>query len=304
MEHQPPPLFARGPAPFVRLVFFVTVAVLLMVLDARYRYMEPLRQGLLWIAYPIQVAATAPVSAFERVRDFFATQASLQSENAELRAARLKDARDLLTLESLREENAKLRSLLAARDAVKGGEPISASIIYIGRDPFSRKVIIDRGSQAGIEAGQPVIDAGGVIGQVTRVHPLIAEVTLVIDKDHAVPIVNQRTGLRGVAFGSGDGSTMELRFVAPNVDVQANDVLVTSGIDGVYPPNLPVAKVQRIDRDASTPFARIALAPTGGPGQNREVLVLAKLEAPPAYPEASPEPTKRPTRRRAPAARP
>lgn len=298
MEHQPPPLFVRGPAPLVRLVFFVTLSILLIVLDVRYRYMEPLRQGLLWIAYPMQRAATAPVNAFERVREFFATQASLQSENAELRAARLNDAKDLLTLEGLREENAQLRRLLKAQESVRNAEAVFATVIYLGRDPFSRKVIVDKGSQSGVEAGQPVIDAGGVIGQVTRVHPLIAEVTLVIDKDHAVPVINQRTGLRGVAFGSGDGATMELRFLAPNVDVQAGDMLLTSGIDGVYPPNLPVARVQRVDRDASTPFARIVLNPVGGPGQNRELLILSKLESPPPYPDAAPEQVKRPTRRR------
>jgi rod shape-determining protein MreC len=288
----------RGPAPFVRLVFFSILAVFLMVLDARYKYMEPLRQGLLWIAYPIQRVATAPIESFERLRDFFSTQASLQRENSELRAERLKAAQDVLKLRGLEDENGRLRALVGARDSRERQDAVFAEIVYLGRDPFSRKVIIDKGSQAGVEVGQPVIDAGGVVGQVTRVHPLIAEVTLVIDKEHAVPIIIMRTGFRAVAFGAGDGTSMELRYIAPSIDVQQGDTLVTSGIDGVYPANLPVAKVQRVDRDASYAFARISLIPAGAPGSNREVLVLAKPTAQPDYPEPPAEAATRPQRRR------
>jgi rod shape-determining protein MreC len=299
MEYHPPPLFVRGPAPFVRLVFFVVLSAFLMVLDARFKYMEPLRQGLLWVAYPIQRAATAPIDAFGRVREFFVTQATLQSENAQLRAERLKDSEDLLKLQALQQENATLRSLLAARERA-GGRGTFAEIVYLGRDPFSRRVIIDKGSQEGIEAGRPVIDATGVVGQVTRVHPLVAEVTLVIDKEHAVPVVSLRNGLRGIAFGAGDGRSLELRFMPANADIEAGDTLVTSGLDGVYPAGLPVAKVQRVDRDASYQFARILLAPVGAPGSNKEVLVLSKPELVPAYPEDVQEPVKRPQRARRP----
>ncbi|MEO7403056.1 MAG: rod shape-determining protein MreC [Burkholderiales bacterium] len=298
MEHQAPPLFVRGPAPIVRLVFFVALAIFLMILDARFKYIEPLRQSLLWIAYPMQRVATAPIALFDRGREFFTSQTTLQRENAELRAERLKAAQDLLTLEALRQENSSLRATLDAKGRVEV-PALFAEVIYLGRDPFSRKVIIDRGSQGGVEVGQPVIDSTGVIGQVTRVHPLIAEVTLVIDKEHAVPIVVTRTGLRGIAFGSGDGTTMELRYLAANVDVAANDTLVTSGIDGVYPAGLPVATVQRVDKDANQAFARITLAPIGRPGQGKEVLVLGKPEARPDYPEDAREAPKRPTRRRA-----
>jgi rod shape-determining protein MreC len=296
MEYQPPPLFVRGPAPIVRLVFFVLLAIFLMVLDTRYKYMEPLRQGLLWIAYPIQRVATAPIALFDRGREFFTSQTTLQRENAELRVERLKAAQDLLTLESLRDENKALRATLDAKERLRN-VGIYAEVIYLGRDPFSRKVIVDKGSQAGIELGQPVIDATGLVGQVTRVHPLIAEVTLVIDKEHSVPTVVSRTGLRAIAFGSGDGTTMELRYLAANVEINAGDTLVTSGIDGVYPPGLPVATVQRVDKDASQAFARITLQPAGRPGQGKEVLVLSKPEARPDYPEEPREAPKRPTRR-------
>jgi rod shape-determining protein MreC len=300
MEHTPPPLFVRGPAPFVRLVFFSLLAIFLMVLDARFKYMEPLRQGLLWIAYPIQRAATAPITLAEQVTGFFVSQAKLQNENATLRGERLQAAQDLLRLQALEQENVQLRALLGAR----GRAPTSAifaEMVYHGRDPFVRKVIIDRGSQDGVEPGQPVIDVGGVVGQVTRVHPLIAEVTLVIDKEHAVPVQVVRNGLRGVAYGSGDGTTMELRFMATNAEIDAGDTLVTSGIDGVYPAGLPVARVQRVDRAAGYSFARITLTPAGAPGQNREVLVLSKPVAAEPYPEEEKAPARKgPRSRRAP----
>jgi rod shape-determining protein MreC len=285
MEHAPPPLFVRGPTPLVRVFFFGMLAVFLMVLDARFKFMEPLRQGLLWIAYPIERVATAPVTLFDRVSDFFVSQARLQRENGELRSEKLRSAEDLLRLQALQTENEHLRALVDARQR-GGGTATFAEIVYLGRDPFSRKVIIDKGSQSGIELGRPVMDAGGVIGQVTRVHPLVAEVTLVIDKEQSTPVQILRNGLRGVAFGSGDGSTMELRYMAANAEINNGDVLVTSGIDSVYPFGLPVATVTRIDKDASYAFARIICTPTGGPGQNKEVLVLSKASsAPAAYPE-------------------
>lgn len=296
MDSTPPPLFVRGPAPFVRVVFFSLLALFLMVLDARFGYMEPLRQGLLWIAYPIQRAATAPIALAEQVTGFFVSQAKLQQENAQLRGERLKASQDLLRMQSLEQENAQLRALLGARERAPS-KGVFAEIVYLGRDPFTRKVIIDRGSQDGIEPGQPVIDVGGVIGQVTRVHPLIAEVTLVIDKAHPVPVQVVRNGLRGVAYGSGDGTTMELRFMATNAEIDAGDLLVTSGIDGVYPSGLPVAKVQRVDRAAGYQFARITLIPSGGPGQNREVLVLSKAQAAEPYPEDEKPPARRGPRR-------
>lgn len=295
MDRTPPPLFVRGPTPFVRVIFFSMLAILVMVLDARFGYMEPLRRGLQWIAYPIQRVAAVPVALVERVSEFFVSQAQLQEENATLRGERLQSAQDVLRLQALEQENAQLRSLLSARERQQVMS-VFAEIVYHGRDPFSRKVIIDRGSQHGIEPGQPVIDVGGVIGQVTRVHPLISEVTLVIDQEHSVPVRVVRNGLRGVAYGSGDGTTMELRFMATNAEIENGDLLVTSGVDGVYPPGLPVAKVQRVDRAAGFSFARITLLPAGGPGQNREVLVLSKVEAEVAYPQEEKSAPKRAVR--------
>jgi rod shape-determining protein MreC len=284
MEYAPPQFFHRGPAPIARLTFFALLSVLLMVLDARFRYAEPMRQLLALAVYPLQQLAIAPVSALAHSRDFFATQARLRAENAELRGIKLKDAEALLALEAVRSENEQLKRLLAARERLSG-DSIFAEIVYAGRDPFSRKVIIDRGGQHGIALGAPVIDAAGVIGQVTRVQPLLAEVTLVTDKDHAIPVQVVRNGLRGVAYGSGDGTTMELRHMAANAEVEKGDLLATSGIDGVYPRGLPVARIVRIERDAAYAFAKIVAQPVGGTDQHRQVLVLARMDDTPAWAE-------------------
>ena len=284
MEHQPPPFFNRGPAPLVRLAFFVSLAILLMVLDARFRYAEGVRQVVALAAYPIQRVAMAPVDLFHAVANYFSSTAALQEENAALRAKQLRAAPELLRLESLKEENDQLRRLLEARERLPG-TAVFAEILYAARDPFSRKVVIDKGSQNSIRAGQPVIDDVGVIGQVTRVYLLMSEVTLLSDKDQAIPLQVQRNGLRAVAYGGAEGDMLDLRFMAANADIRNGDTLVTSGIDGTYPPGLPVATVARIERDAAYAFAKITLTPTAGTERYRQVLVLsgeARLPPPPA----------------------
>jgi rod shape-determining protein MreC len=285
MDTTPPPFFNRGPAPLVRLAFFGFLAVMLMVLDARFRYTEPLRQAVALAAYPLQQAALAPVRVAESIFDYFVSKSALERENTELRARHLEVARDLVALEALAAENAQLRRLMEARERSQRKSTL-AEILYAGRDPFSRKVVVDRGAAHGVAAGLAVIDDVGVVGQVTRVHPMLAEVTLITDKNQAIPVQVVRNGLRAVAFGAGDGETLDLRFMAANADIQNGDVLVTSGIDGTYPEGLPVAKVSRIERDASYQFAKISCTPAAGTGRHRHVLVLSQDSAvPPAPPE-------------------
>ena len=255
-------------------MFFVVLALLLMVLDARFRYTETLRAGLALLAYPIQRVAMAPVQVAVGVADFFSSQVRLQRDNDALREKQLQLAKDMVTLEALAADNAQLRRLVEARERLPRKSTL-AEILYAGRDPFSRKVIIDKGGRDGIQPGLPVVDDVGVIGQVTRVYPLLAEVTLITDKDHAIPVQVVRNGLRAVAYGAGDGATLDLRFMAANADILNDDVLVTSGIDGTYPPGIPVAKVARIERDAAYAFAKIACVPAAGTDRHNQVLVLA-----------------------------
>ena len=296
MEHQPPPFFNRGPAPLVRLTFFVSLAILLMVLDARFRYAESVRQVVALAAYPIQRVAMAPVDLFLGVANYFSTTTTLREENTALKTKQLRAAPDLLQLEALKEENNQLRRLLEAQERLPR-KSVFAEILYAARDPFSRKVVIDKGAQSGIAAGQPVIDDVGVIGQVTRVYLLMSEVTLLSDKDQAIPLQVLRNGLRAVAYGGAEGGMLDLRFMAANADIKNGDTLVTSGIDGTYPPGLPVATVARIERDAAYAFAKITLAPTAGTDRYRQVLVLSN-EANPAPPETEPPARKPPKPKR------
>jgi rod shape-determining protein MreC len=300
MDTAPPPFFNRGPAPLVRLAFFGVLAIFLMVLDARFRYAEPLRQALVMVAYPLQQAALAPVRTVETMADYFSSKAQLQKENDALRARALQSAKDLMTMEALTGENAQLRRLTDARQRLPRSSTL-AEIQYAGRDVFSRKVIVDKGESDGLQAGLAVIDDIGVVGQVTRVHATLAEVTLVTNKDHAIPVQVARNGLRAVAFGTGDGATLDLRYMAANADVQNGDMLVTSGIDGTYPPGLPVARVSRIERDAAYAFAKITCMPAAGTDRHRQVLVLSPDPSqvpPPAATADTPSKTGKPRRAR------
>ncbi len=273
MEHSPPPFFKRGPAPLARLAFFASLSVALLVLDARFRYAEGLRSVLALAVHPLQLAVNAPLELAERAAGYFTSQARLREENAALRAKLLAASQAAQREEALAAEAAQLRRLIgAAERAPLRAAP--AEILYTGRDPYARRVVIDRGTAQGLRAGAPVVDDAGLIGQVTRAHALVSEVTLVTDKDQATPVQVVRNGLRAVAFGAGASGMLELRFMAANAEIQAGDLLVTSGIDGVYPPGLPVARVVRVERDAAYAFARILCQPAAGVERGRYVLAL------------------------------
>lgn len=288
MEHTPPPFFKRGPAPVVRLAFFASLSFALLVLDARFHYVEGLRNVLALAAYPFQRAATAPVAMAQRAAEFFVSQEKLQAENSALRAELLDTARDAQRYETAASELAQLRGMSEMRARLKR-RTITAEVLYTGRDPYDYKVILDKGSQHAVAAGSPVIDADGIVGQVTRVHTLVSEVTLLTDKAQAIPVQVTRNGLRAVAFGAGASGMIELRFLSANADVRNGDRLVTSGIDGSYPPGLAVARVVRVERDAAQAFARVICEPVAGVDRSRYVLVLAGGDAAPAYPAADRE---------------
>jgi rod shape-determining protein MreC len=284
MEHTPPPFFKRGPAPLVRLFFFASLSLALLVLDARFRYAEGLRSVLALAAYPLQRAATAPIDLLGAVGSYFSTQAQLFEENAALRAKNLALAQAAQRYETAEFEAAQLRRLIGAAEKLPV-KAMPAEILYAGRDPYSHKVFINLGDQQGVKPGSPVADEAGVVGQVTRVHPLVSEVTLISDQDHAIPIQVVRNGLRAIAFGGGPSGMLELRFTAGNAEIQNGDRLVTSGIDGTYPAGLPVATVVRIERDAENSFARVICRPAAGVDRGRYVLVLSDETARPARPE-------------------
>ena len=285
--HETPPFFNRGLPSSARLTIYLALSFTLLVADLRLHYLEPLRQGVSVLTYPLQIAAATPSEFVRNASDYFSGLISLQRENARLRAQQLRVSSQILLNDQLRQENENLRGLLQMQAQTKVSST-AAEIIFSARDPFSRKVILDKGSRHGIVPGSPVVDPSGVIGQITRVYPLHAEVTLLSDKDQAIPVMVERSGLRAVMFGTGNGLT-ELKFLAANADVKPGDRILTSGLDGVYVPGLPVATILKVGRDNAESFARILCRPIGTVERTGAVLVLSRLGQTPSRPEEEPE---------------
>lgn len=291
LDRSPPPFFRQGPSALTKLVFFSALALFLMVADARLHVAAPLRQALAIVLLPLQRALAVPVEMVEGGGDYLR---GLNRAQQDERAARLQlaaVAERAARTEQLAQENARLRALLELRPAVNvRSQP--AEVLYEAADPYSRKVFIDRGRQQGVQLGSPVINESGVLGQVTQAYALTSEVTLLSDKDAAIPVLNTRTQQRSAAFGGIEGG-LELRFIAGNADVQVGDVLTTSGVDGIYPPGLTVGRISRVDRRADTGFARILVTPSAVIDDVRHLLVLEPLGAQlPPRPEPDPPPDK------------
>jgi rod shape-determining protein MreC len=288
LDRRPPPFFHQGPSALTRVAIFSAVALFLMAADTRFAVTRPLRSGLQMLLLPLERALAVPLqlthAGSEYVGGLHAAQAELSRAELTLAAQSAKAAR----VDTLTAENTRLRALVDLKPglAVKS---MAAEVLYEASDPFSRKIFIDRGASQGVVPGAPVIDEAGVLGQVTRVYPLSSEVTLLIDKEAAIPVLNTRTHQRSAAFGA-DGAAMELRFMAGNADVKVGDALQTSGVDGIYPPGLDVAKVVKVDPRADSSFARIALVPAASADGVRHVLVLEPMAMQlPARPEPEPE---------------
>lgn len=280
---EPPAFFHRGPSPLVRLTFFALISLALLFADTRYRYLEQVRQVAAVFVYPLQRAAQFPGEAFSFITAYFGTQGALIAENDALRRQLLEQAPLIQGHARQQADFAQLQALFDLRKRYEA-RSTAAEVLYSGRDPFVQKIVINKGSNVGIQPGQAVIDVDGVVGQVTRVFPVMSEVTLVSDKDQAVPVKVVRSGLRSVLYGSGAGRLPELRFAAPSADIEVGDVLVTSGIDGTYPPGLAVAVVATLERDAGRMFAKITARPLAGIDRSSYLLVLSPAAALPQRP--------------------
>lgn len=278
LDRTPPPFFKQGPSALSKLAFFSALALFLMVADVRLSLVQPLRTAVAALLYPAQWLVLQPVQGLQQVGKRFesldAAQRQAQHNQAELTALAARAGQ----VEQLTLENNRLRALLdlAARPATQGQ---AAQVLYDAADPYTRRVVIDRGLAQGVAAGSPVLDESGVVGQVTRVHPLVSEVTLLTDRDQAIPVLNTRTGVRSVAYGQSgpSGAELELRFMAGNADVQEGDLLSTSGVDGVYPAGLPVARVTHVERRAESAFARVLCVPIAQLASTHHVLVLTPV---------------------------
>ncbi len=300
LDRAPPPLFNQGQSALSKLFLFSALALFLMVADARFRVTTPLRAMVATLLYPVQWVAMQPVEAARDASRFFTSvqDAKTAEDDAHKRIAL--QAQRAQQSEQLALENSRLRKLLALKDSVSATAQ-AAQVLYDAADPYTRRVVIDKGLLQNIAVGSPVIDELGVIGQVTRAYPLTSEVTLLIDREYTVPVLNTRSGVRSVAYGDPTfgGGSLELRWIGGNADVQKGDLLTTSGVDGVYPPGLAVARISAVERRADSAFARIHADPVGLVNGARHVLVLNAVTAqipPRPEPEAVATP-KRGTRR-------
>ena len=282
----PQPFFRQGVSARSKLILCSALALFLMAADNRLALTQPLRNAMATALMPVEHLLLVPVRIWEQTGDYLGGLGSALTQNRSLQAQLAAQAEKAARARQLSEENQRLRALLNLQPPV-GVRSQAAEVLYEAPDPYSRKLFIDRGSQQGIVAGSPVINENGVLGQITRTYLLTSELTLLIDKDAAIPVLNARTQHRSAAFG--DGQAMELRFMAGNDDVQPGDMLLTSGVDGIYPGGLEVAQVSQVDRRGDAGFARIALTPRAPPDGVRHVLVLEPLNLQlPARPEPPP----------------
>jgi len=272
MHYNPPPLFKQGTSARVKVVFFSLIAMILLVIDARLHTLTMVRETVGSALYPLQMLALMPRNAMHNVGDYFSHLSTLEKENATLKRTQTRNAFELQQGQQLQRENAQLRRLLGASEQASVDSAM-ATILYDARDSFTRRIIVNRGMNQGVALGQPVIDDQGVIGQITRVFPLTSEVTLLTDKDQLIPVQVQRNGLRSVIQGKGQIGHLEMRLPS-NADIKVGDMLVTSGIDGIYPPGLSVARVTSIEHDARSVFERIVCTPMAGIDRHQEVLIL------------------------------
>lgn len=294
LGRDPPPFFRQGPSAWSRLLFFSTLALLLMVADARLALMQPLRTTLSVALYPLQWLAVRPVLLMQAAHSSLRTVTASEATFTTLRKQLSAQSQRANQTEQLLLENRRLRDLLALKTRLE--QPtLAAQVLYDAADPYTRKVILNKGELQGLHLGAPVLDELGVLGQVTRLFPLVSEVTLITDRDHAIPVLNVRTGARGVAYGDtfSHADAMELRYMAANADVAVGDLLTTSGVDGVYPAGLPVARIEKIERRTDAVFARIYCVPVALVAGATQVLVLEPLSLaatprPPEEPEIKP----------------
>ncbi|MEX3605366.1 MAG: rod shape-determining protein MreC [Burkholderia sp.] len=291
MEYSPPPLFKQGPSALARLIFFVALAIALLISDARFSTLEIVRGVLGTVLFPLERAALVPRDLFMGAADIAATNVLLRHDNQELRERNLALSLQANQAGQLMSDNAHLRAVLGLRTRIVA-QSTPVEIQYDTSDPFSQKVVIGHGSHDDIQNGAPVVTEDGVIGQVTRLFPLQSEITLITDRDLGIPVQVLRTGLRSVIYGTPKGDSLDLRFVPTSADLMVGDELVTSGLDGTYPPGLPVAKVVRIDKLADTAFAHVVCMPVVAVRGAREMLVLHyQNDVPPrpVDPDATPD---------------
>jgi rod shape-determining protein MreC len=286
------PIIGRGPPLGATLFFLGIVSVVVMVLDHRGGYLDTARLWMSAAANPIYVVVQTPGQLWRWIAGSFADRSRLRTENAQL-TEQLRVARtQLLRFESLNEENRRLREI---REASKGvsERTLIAEIISVSVNPFRHMVVINKGADDGVFRGQPVLDAFGVVGQVMQVGKSTATLILITDAEHAVPVQVNRTGIRSIAMGTGEAAKLSLPYMTVESDVLKGDLLVSSGLDAIFPAGYPVATVTKVERNSADTFATVEAKPLAQLDRDREVLLLWADKPKVPVPEEAIEATKK-----------
>lgn len=292
-----PSLFRRRPSLALRLLLATLAAVVLLFLDQRGPHLVPLRSALLTVLHPVQQVIDLPFRLWSWGADNLRERATLREQTAALRDENLRLKLRAQTLDALQAENQRLRALLDS--LTRTPQPLRAliaSTVKVGLDPYIGQIEIDKGSLQGVFVGQPVLDADGVVGQVLHVAAQASQVLLITDTRHAIPVKSVRSGVRAIATGRGPVGALDLPYLPNHVDLEAGDTLVTSGLDDVFPPDLPVATVSRVNRIGEGEFAEVQATPTGRLDRIQEVLLVwPPAEPDPAAADAAPTAAQPPT---------
>ena len=264
-----------------RFLLLSLVCFSLMILDYRDQHVERIREALSVVVYPLRLLVDLPFRGWASVRTNFATREALAAENEELKRERLNAEFRLQRLAALETENARLRELLDSQARV-GSRALVAEILAVDLDPYRQRFNLNRGLVDGVYEGQALIDAQGIVGQTVRVGPFTAEALLITDADHALPVSVNRNGIRTIAYGTGDTGKLRLPNLTNNADVEVGDLLVSSGLGGVFPAGYPVGRITEVTRRADQKFADVWAEPASALDRDREVLLVwnAADEAP------------------------
>jgi rod shape-determining protein MreC len=280
------PIYGRGPSPGLRFTVYALLSLTLMYLDQRAGWSERIRYGLEAAAYPVQVAVNSPAAAWHWLTDSFLTRGTLRNQNRQLHDQVQALQLALLRFQALEQENAQLRNLHQALPPLVK-KWLVAEVIGVDSGTLRQRLIINKGARQGVHLNQPVIDGTGILGQVAHVGPWSAEVILITDPEHAIPVQVTRNGLRTIAVGSGNADELLLSYLAANSDVKSGDLLVSSGLGGVFPAGMPVGRITGVRRAANQLLAQVRAEPQAGTDRAREVMLVDFEAAHPAAPPAA-----------------
>ncbi|MGI9228959.1 MAG: rod shape-determining protein MreC [Gammaproteobacteria bacterium] len=267
----------KGPSIGIKLLAFIALSVVLMTVDHKHGHLEKMRGLIATLVYPVQYAVGLPVEMTRNLSRVVLTRKKLLQENERLRLERLKLDSRLQRFSVLEAENERLRALLES--SVNLSEKVLvAELMDVDLQPFRQQVIIDKGSIDAAYLGQPVIDAGGIMGQIIHIAPFSSTVLLITDPIHSIPVQVNRNGLRAIAVGTGQDNVLLLEHLPVNADIKEGDLIVSSGLGRRFPRGYPVGRISRVSHIPGEPFSEVMVIPSAKPGQSTEVLLVWPYE--------------------------